>query len=117
MANVQSVISLIRDNDSNVKLSCFDDYSSSSTGKKLYDEWLEFLRNKLGNCGFSGNLHTLLILSEDGPSFPVMVASTDNVIQMITNCFKQPKTFRLELITPYSTTFSWLFVLVSDLTK
>ncbi len=114
MANVQRVINLIRTDDANVMLSCFNN-SSTTSKNKLYHSWLDFIKFKLGNCCFTGDTCALHMFNEDWHTLPHPVSSAEEVISLITECFDAPETFRLELITKYNTTFTWLFVLASDL--
>lgn len=117
MANVQRVIKLIGVEDLNVKLSCFNDSLKAQSSEELYNSWIEFIKRGLGNCCFTGEDCALITLCEDGATFPHPVRSTEDVICIAMDFFDTPKTFRLEIVTPHNTAFSWLFVLTSDLTE
>lgn len=115
MSNAQRVINLINRADKNIKFSCFNDCSNTTNEQQLYDSWISFIKSCLGNCCFTGDICALIMCSEEGQTFPHPVRYTEDVLNLITNCFDVPKTLRLDLIVQSSTTFTWLFALSSDL--
>ena len=115
MANVQRVINLISNDDKNIKFSCFNDSSDVNNDEELYSSWISFIQSHLGDCCFNKEICALIMYSEAGETIPRPVKSTEDVLELIMSGFDTPETFRLELVTQYNTTFTWLFVLTSDL--
>lgn len=115
MANANRVTELIRAGDTSVKLSCFDNISSQTKSDDTYGLWIRFIRNNLGNCCFSGDVCIMTMYNACGQTAPLPVSFTEQVVGLVADCFVAPETFRLELLTPHGTTFSWIFALSSDL--
>ena len=115
MSNVRRVINLIGKDDVNVKFSCFNNSSNANSNEELYNSWFSFIKSCLGNCCFTGDICALVMYNEEGQTIPQPVKSTEDVLNLITNYFDVPQTFRLDLFVQRSTTFTWLFALASDL--
>lgn len=115
MANVNNVLKLIRPNDTRVCLNVLDNSSKKSAPEEFYKAWLEKIRLNLGNCVFTNNLCMLSIYTPNEMFQPIFIGSTDTVIAIIQELFKEPQTIRLDITTPRDTTCSWIFAFSSDL--
>lgn len=113
MANGNCVTKLMKATDIMVKLTVFDDIQRDCT----LNNWHNHLRLALGNCIFKEGIYILKIYNDHESLDPIGIMSTQEVYSVLFECFENPETFRMDIITPNSTVFSWIFALASDLSK
>lgn len=115
MSNLTNAIELIRDHDTNVYLTVFNNSSEDTDEKGLYEKWLNKIRTCLGNCTFGNDYCVLLLCTTSLFLEPIRIDSTETIIQIIQDLFKQPESLRIEVTTHHMTTHTWIFILSSEL--
>lgn len=116
MSNDNCVTKLIQKTDSGVHLTVFDDTQTNANPKEIYENWLQNIKSSLGNCVFRNEFCALSMYNaKDEGIIPIGIDSTETAIQITRECFDAPTTLRMDITTPHNTTFSWLFILASDL--
>lgn len=118
MSNDNYVTKLIQKTDNGVRLTVFDDTTDNTHPEGIYENWLRFIRNSLGNCVFRNEFCALSMYNAKGEGILSLgISSTEDAIELVRNCFNSPEALRIDITTPHSTTFSWIFVLLSDLSE
>ncbi|MBQ8044451.1 MAG: hypothetical protein IJ272_09990 [Clostridia bacterium] len=118
MSNDNCVTKLIQKTDRGVHFTVFDDTESNIGPEEVYENWLQSIKISLGNCVFRNEFCALSMFNSKGEGIiPMGIRSTEDAMEIVRNCFDSPQTFRMDITTPYDTTFSWLFILASDLSN
>lgn len=109
------VTKLIKKNDFNVMLTVFDNSSNGRSEEQLYEEWIATIFRSIGDCVFGNEFCVLRMCNVSESIQPIYVQSTKDVQAIIRECFDELETFRIDIMTPHETTFSWIIALSEDM--